>query len=45
MQLMEVSDIEVKVYAMNDGHFMFELPSRTAAEHVLTGQWIWEKMK
>uniref|UniRef100_A0A0V0I8I5 Putative ovule protein n=1 Tax=Solanum chacoense TaxID=4108 RepID=A0A0V0I8I5_SOLCH len=30
---------------MNDGHFMFELPSRLAAEHVLTGQWTWKKMK
>ncbi|KAG5606295.1 hypothetical protein H5410_027787 [Solanum commersonii] len=39
------SAIEVKVYATNDGHFMFELPSRLAAEHVLTGQWTWKKMK
>ncbi|KAG5609573.1 hypothetical protein H5410_020854 [Solanum commersonii] len=39
------SAIEVKVYAMNDGHFMFELPSRLAAEHVLAGQWTWKKMK
>lgn len=30
---------------MNDGHFMFELPSKVVAEHVLTGQWIWRKMK
>jgi len=37
--------IQVKVYAMNDGYFMFELPSKVAAEHVLTGQWIWRKMK
>ncbi|KAG5586345.1 hypothetical protein H5410_046779 [Solanum commersonii] len=39
------SAIEVKVYAKSDEHFMFELPSRLAAEHVLTGQWIWKKMK
>ncbi|KAG5619929.1 hypothetical protein H5410_005147 [Solanum commersonii] len=40
-----LSAIEVRVYAMNDGHFMFELPSRLAAEHVLLGQWTWKKMK
>uniref|UniRef100_M0ZV41 DUF4283 domain-containing protein n=1 Tax=Solanum tuberosum TaxID=4113 RepID=M0ZV41_SOLTU len=28
--------IQVKVYAMNDGYFMFELPSKVAAEQVLT---------
>ncbi|KAG5619008.1 hypothetical protein H5410_018832 [Solanum commersonii] len=39
------SAIEDRVYAMNDGHFMFELPSRLAAEHVLSGQWTWKKMK
>ncbi|WMV40484.1 hypothetical protein MTR67_033869 [Solanum verrucosum] len=37
--------IQLKVYAMNDGYFMFELPSKVAAEHVLTGQWIWRKIK
>ncbi|KAG5607522.1 hypothetical protein H5410_029014 [Solanum commersonii] len=39
------SAIEVKVYPMNERHFMFELPSRLAAEHVSTGQWICKKMK
>lgn len=36
--------IGVSVFAMNDGHFLFELSSRVAAEHVLAGKWSWKKM-
>ncbi|WMV48686.1 hypothetical protein MTR67_042071 [Solanum verrucosum] len=32
----------VNVSAMNDGEYLFELPSRTAAEHVLSGHWSWK---
>lgn len=35
----------VSVYAMNNGQFLFELPSRKVAEHVQSGEWIWKKMK
>ena len=37
--------IQVKVYAMHDGYFMFELQYKVVAEHVLTGKWVWRKMK
>lgn len=33
----------INVFAMNEGHFLFELPTRLAAEHVLTGRWTWRK--
>lgn len=33
----------VNGFAMNDGQFLFELPSRVAAEHVLAGRWVWKK--
>ncbi|KAF3661862.1 hypothetical protein FXO37_12741 [Capsicum annuum] len=35
----------MSVYAMNDGKFLFELPSRKGAEHVQSGEWIWKKMR
>ncbi|KAF3656540.1 hypothetical protein FXO37_15416 [Capsicum annuum] len=35
----------VSVFAMNDGKFLFELPSRNVAEHVLSGEQIWKKHK
>ncbi|KAG5629011.1 hypothetical protein H5410_000728 [Solanum commersonii] len=38
------SAIGVNVFAMNDGQFLFELPSRVAAEHVMSGVWAWKKM-
>uniref|UniRef100_M1DWH4 DUF4283 domain-containing protein n=1 Tax=Solanum tuberosum TaxID=4113 RepID=M1DWH4_SOLTU len=38
------SAIGVNVFAMNDGQFLFELPSRVAAEHVMSGVWVWKKM-
>lgn len=34
----------INAYAMNDGMFLFELPSRRAAEHVMEGKWLWKKM-
>ncbi|KAG5599554.1 hypothetical protein H5410_030924 [Solanum commersonii] len=30
---------------MNDGQFLFELPSKKIAEHVQSGEWISKKMK
>ncbi|CAN4110033.1 unnamed protein product [Withania somnifera] len=30
---------------MNDGLFLFELPSRKTAEHILNGVWEWKKTK
>lgn len=38
------SAIGVSIFAMNDGHFLFELPTRVAAEHVMAGTWGWKKM-
>ncbi|KAF3665931.1 hypothetical protein FXO38_09300 [Capsicum annuum] len=35
----------MSVYAMNDGKFLFELPSRKGAEHVQSGEWIWKNMR
>uniref|UniRef100_A0A3Q7GEN3 DUF4283 domain-containing protein n=1 Tax=Solanum lycopersicum TaxID=4081 RepID=A0A3Q7GEN3_SOLLC len=35
----------VNVFAMNDGQFLFELPSKKIVEHVQSGEWIWKKMK
>ncbi|KAF3674022.1 Ras-related protein RABF2b [Capsicum annuum] len=35
----------VTIFAMNDGKFLFVLPSRKVAEHVLSGEWIWKKHK
>ncbi|XP_019247268.1 PREDICTED: uncharacterized protein LOC109226839 [Nicotiana attenuata] len=35
----------VNVYEMNDSFFLFEMPTRKAAEHVLTGEWRWKKVK
>lgn len=35
----------INVFAMNDGHFLFEMPSKKEAEHVLSGEWIWKKRK
>ncbi|TMW91391.1 hypothetical protein EJD97_014397 [Solanum chilense] len=35
----------VNVFSMNDGQFLFELPSKKMAEHVQSGEWIWKKMK
>ncbi|KAG5619485.1 hypothetical protein H5410_004703 [Solanum commersonii] len=29
---------------INDGHFLFELPTKVAAEHVMAGTWVWKKM-
>lgn len=29
---------------MNDGQFLFELPSRSTAEYVLSGWWAWKKV-
>lgn len=34
------SAIGVNVFAMNDGQFLFEFPSRVAAEHVMLGVWV-----
>lgn len=39
------TDVGVGVYAMNDGQFLFKLPSRKIAEHIQSGVWIWKKMK
>ncbi|KAF3635952.1 hypothetical protein FXO37_25700 [Capsicum annuum] len=30
---------------MNDGQFLFELPSRKVTEHIQSGEWIWKKMR
>ncbi|WMV38554.1 hypothetical protein MTR67_031939 [Solanum verrucosum] len=38
------SAIGVSVFAINDGHFLFELPTKVAAEHVMAGTWVWKKM-
>jgi len=38
------SAIGVNVFAMNDGQFLFELPSRVATEHVMSGVWVWKKI-
>lgn len=35
----------INVYEMNDSYFLFELPTRKAAEHILTGEWSWKKVK
>lgn len=37
--------MSVNVRAMNDGLFLFELPSRKRAEHVLNGVWEWRKTR
>ncbi|KAF3626128.1 hypothetical protein FXO37_30499 [Capsicum annuum] len=35
----------VDVFAMNDGIFLFDLPSKKIVEHVLNGTWFWKKNK
>lgn len=39
------STISVNVHEINDSQFLFELPSRKDAEHVLMGEWRWKKSK
>lgn len=33
----------INVFTMNDNLFLFELPTKSAAEHVMTGNWSWRK--
>ncbi|KAG5585910.1 hypothetical protein H5410_046344 [Solanum commersonii] len=35
----------INIYVMNDSLFLFELPSRKEAEHVIKGEWRWKKSK
>ncbi|KAF3652488.1 hypothetical protein FXO37_17476 [Capsicum annuum] len=35
----------INFFAMNDGFFLFEMPSRKVVEHMLSGEWTWKKMK
>lgn len=38
------SAIGVNTFSMNNCHFLFELPTKVAAEHVMAGKWVWKKM-
>lgn len=32
----------INLFAVNDDMFLFELPSKKIAEHILNGTWIWK---